>query len=107
MGSAISHTGVNPRKKTIDQIIPDEVLYQCDEQDVLSVASEYKCIIVECHTCPPDDKKYKANGKWTKPADEGLRFEVSRAENLSHTQCPDCLDRTLGMINSGETGCVV
>lgn len=82
----LDETNIYSREAYIDQIIPDEVLKQCDDYDVLWAADQYGFIIKKC---PRDHVNYKANGVWRKP--EGtlamrLYFHVPLVKEL----CPDC-----------------
>lgn len=78
-------TKIDPRWKSIDGVIPDSMLHEYDDKDVLRVAVRYGFIVWKC----PTDRSFKANGKWIE-VDRDTADEISRQGNLNHATCDRC-----------------
>lgn len=81
----------DPKTKSIDGVMPPELLHQHDPQLVLDVAQEMGFIITRCCSCiSSESPRYKANGIWLIPDSPELRAELRNYRPASDTFCPDC-----------------
>jgi hypothetical protein len=93
-------TGIDPTWKSIDGVIPDSMLHEYDNKDVIEVALKYKFLMFQCQI----DGASKANGIWV-PVDRELRRKIAREGNVSYGTCDKCYASILPtMSNISDNG---
>ncbi len=90
---------IDPERELIQNIIPDEVLKRCNDNDVVEAAAEKGCMVYRCYM---DGRNFRANGKWVESNRLGLNLSAYR--NLNTSLCPECERGIIAKLESGETG---
>lgn len=84
----------DPGRTTIDKLISEKTLHECDSNDVLSAAYELGLLI---SYCTKDGIRYKANGLWVIPNEE-LAQKLKTYTSVSGGYCNKCKTEVIQQI---------